>query len=58
MHQKLHPKLRMMHALAILSYKKNQNNSFEVEGFQEYKARIKKISKKIDRWHDKLKIIK
>ncbi len=58
MHQKLHPKIRMMHAIAILSYKRNLNNSFDVEGFQEYKSKIKKISKRIDKWHDKLKIIK
>jgi hypothetical protein len=40
-----------MHALAIMAFKKNTNNSFEVPQFQQYKKKIKAISKKIDKWH-------
>lgn len=53
-YRRLHPKARFVHALAVLKFQKNINNSFDVPQFQQYKQKCLAIVKKTDKWHAKL----
>ena len=49
--KKFHPKVRLLHTLAIMNFNSNKNNSFETQEFINYKCKIQKISKKITKWY-------
>ena len=56
--EKLRSKVQLLQFLTFMNFNSNKNNSFESVEFINYKSKIKKISRKIDRWHTKVALQK
>ena len=56
--QRLRQKMRAINFLSLMKFNQLQDASFDSRAFQNYKQQVKKVSRKIDKWHSRMSLKK